>query len=123
MLDRPVAPVLEALAARGIDGGFDLVARTTRNLGQALLVCATETQDRRGHRRLRGGAGRGACSARTGSLKETNSMPAPEQVIFEYSRPPAAVRAASGRPSPGAAALADRAAGACAARSAPRCPR
>jgi len=40
-LDRPVAPVLAALAERGILGGFDL-----RNVssGDALLVCATETK-------------------------------------------------------------------------------
>ena len=43
LLDRPVAPVLEALAARGIDGGFDL-SRHYPELGPALLVCATETQ-------------------------------------------------------------------------------
>ncbi len=42
-LDRPVAPVLEALAARGIVGGHDL-ARHFPALGHALLVCATETR-------------------------------------------------------------------------------
>ncbi len=42
-LDRPVAPVLEALAARGIVGGHDL-ARHYPALGHALLVCATETR-------------------------------------------------------------------------------
>ena len=41
LLDRPVAPVLEALAARGIEGGFDL-SRHFPELGDALLVCATE---------------------------------------------------------------------------------
>ena len=41
LLDRPVAPVLEALAARGIEGGFNL-ARHYPELGAALLVCATE---------------------------------------------------------------------------------
>jgi len=44
-LDRPVAPVLEALAADGIIGGFDL-ARDYPVLGDALLVCATETRTR-----------------------------------------------------------------------------
>jgi len=39
--DRPVAPVLEALAARGIVGGYDL-ADHYPELGHALLVCATE---------------------------------------------------------------------------------
>ncbi len=40
-LDRPVAPVLQALAERDILGGFDL----TRFAGtDALLVCATETK-------------------------------------------------------------------------------
>ncbi len=43
LLDRPVAPILEALAAQGIAGGFDL-ARDYPDLGHALLVCATETR-------------------------------------------------------------------------------
>jgi glycine dehydrogenase subunit 1 len=42
-LDRPAGPVLDALAARGILGGIDL-ARTNPELGNALLVCATETK-------------------------------------------------------------------------------
>jgi len=42
-LDRPVAPVLEALRARGILGGLDL-ATYYPELGNALLVCATETK-------------------------------------------------------------------------------
>ncbi len=40
-LDRPVGPVLEALAARNILGGYDLTADTGSD---ALLVCATETK-------------------------------------------------------------------------------
>jgi len=40
-LDRPVAPVLQALTARGIEGGFDL-SEEFPELGAALLVCATE---------------------------------------------------------------------------------
>jgi glycine dehydrogenase subunit 1 len=43
VLDRPVAPVLRALADRGILGGFDLAAHY-HGLGHALLVCATETK-------------------------------------------------------------------------------
>ncbi len=39
--DRPVAPLLEALAAGGILGGYDL-ADEYPDLGHALLVCATE---------------------------------------------------------------------------------
>lgn len=42
-LDRPVAPVLEALARQGIHGGYDL-SRHYPELGPALLVCATETK-------------------------------------------------------------------------------
>jgi glycine dehydrogenase subunit 1 len=42
-LDRPVAPVLRDLAARGILGGIDL-AEMYPELGPALLVCATETK-------------------------------------------------------------------------------
>jgi glycine dehydrogenase subunit 1 len=43
LLERPAAPVLEALAARGIEAGFDL-AVDYPELGPALLVCATETR-------------------------------------------------------------------------------
>ncbi len=43
LLDRPVGPVLEALAARGIVGGYDLTPHYP-SLGPALLVCATETR-------------------------------------------------------------------------------
>lgn len=42
-LDRNVAAVLEALAQRGIVGGYDL-SRHYPELGNALLVCATETR-------------------------------------------------------------------------------
>jgi glycine dehydrogenase subunit 1 len=42
-LDRPVAPVLKALAQRDIQGGLDL-AEYYPELGHALLVCATETK-------------------------------------------------------------------------------
>ncbi|MFO1401462.1 MAG: aminomethyl-transferring glycine dehydrogenase subunit GcvPA [Steroidobacteraceae bacterium] len=42
-LDRPVAPLLAALAQRGIQGGYDLSAHYPE-LGHALLVCATETR-------------------------------------------------------------------------------
>jgi len=45
LLDRPVAPVLKTLAARGILGGFDL-SEHYPELGHALLVCATETKIR-----------------------------------------------------------------------------
>jgi glycine dehydrogenase subunit 1 len=45
VLDRPVAPVLEALAARGIVGGFD-ASRDYPSLGHTMLVCATETRTR-----------------------------------------------------------------------------
>ena len=41
--DRPVAPLLEALARRGILGGLDL-SDYYPELGGALLVCATETK-------------------------------------------------------------------------------
>jgi glycine cleavage system P protein (glycine dehydrogenase) subunit 1 len=42
-LDRPVGPVLESLAARDILGGYDLSVAYPE-LGDALLVCATETK-------------------------------------------------------------------------------
>lgn len=42
-LDRPVGPVLDALAARDILGGYDL-SRDFPDLGNALLICATETK-------------------------------------------------------------------------------
>ena len=42
-LDRPVAPVLEALAQRDILGGYDL-SLSYPDIGHALLVCATETK-------------------------------------------------------------------------------
>ena len=42
-LDRPVAPVLEALAQKNILGGYDLAA-SYPDFGNALLVCATETK-------------------------------------------------------------------------------
>ena len=42
-LDRPVAPVLEALAEQGILGGLD-ISGYAKDLGNALLVCATETK-------------------------------------------------------------------------------
>ncbi|HXQ30634.1 MAG TPA: aminomethyl-transferring glycine dehydrogenase subunit GcvPA [Steroidobacteraceae bacterium] len=42
-LDQPLGPVLEQLARRGIAGGFDASADYPE-LGNALLVCATETK-------------------------------------------------------------------------------
>ncbi|HZO22365.1 MAG TPA: aminomethyl-transferring glycine dehydrogenase subunit GcvPA, partial [Steroidobacteraceae bacterium] len=42
-LDRPVAPLLQFLASRGILGGLDL-STYYPELGHALLVCATETK-------------------------------------------------------------------------------
>jgi glycine dehydrogenase subunit 1 len=42
-LDRPVAPVIAELARRGIIAGFDL-SNDYPELGNALLVCATETR-------------------------------------------------------------------------------
>ena len=42
-LERPVAPVLTALSARGIEGGLDLIDYYPE-LGPALLLCATETK-------------------------------------------------------------------------------
>jgi glycine dehydrogenase subunit 1 len=45
LLDRPVAPVIAELTRRGIIGGYDLSAEYPE-LGNALLVCATETRTR-----------------------------------------------------------------------------
>ena len=42
-LDRKVSDVLDALARRGVVGGYDL-SRQYPDLGNALLVCATETR-------------------------------------------------------------------------------
>jgi glycine dehydrogenase subunit 1 len=42
-LDRPVRGVLDALAARGIVGGYDLTSHYPA-LGPSMLVCATETR-------------------------------------------------------------------------------
>lgn len=42
-LDRPVAPVLKAMARQDVLGGFDLSADFPE-LGNAMLVCATETK-------------------------------------------------------------------------------
>jgi glycine dehydrogenase subunit 1 len=44
LLDRPVGPLLESLAAEGIVGGYDL-SRDYPELGHALLVCATESRN------------------------------------------------------------------------------
>jgi glycine dehydrogenase subunit 1 len=44
LLDRPVGTVLQLLAARGIEGGFDLTTHYPE-LGPALLVCATEQRN------------------------------------------------------------------------------
>ena len=43
LLDRPVAPVLKSLESRGVLGGFNL-SEHYPELGNALLVCATETK-------------------------------------------------------------------------------
>jgi glycine dehydrogenase subunit 1 len=45
LLDRPIAPLLAALARRGIAGGYD-ASGDYPELGPALLVCATETKTR-----------------------------------------------------------------------------
>ncbi len=42
-LDRPVAPLLDTLAEQGVFGGLDLTASHAQ-LGNALLLCATETK-------------------------------------------------------------------------------
>ncbi len=42
-LHRPVAPVLDALAEKNILGGYDLSADYP-DLGNVVLVCATETK-------------------------------------------------------------------------------
>jgi glycine dehydrogenase subunit 1 len=54
LLDRPVAPLLKSLAARGICGGLDLSGYYPQ-LGHALLVCATETKTAADIERYRAG--------------------------------------------------------------------
>jgi glycine dehydrogenase subunit 1 len=54
LLDRPVAPLLKSLAARGISGGLDLSGYYPQ-LGHALLVCATETKTAADIERYRAG--------------------------------------------------------------------
>ena len=56
-LDRPVAPVLAALASEDILGGYDL-SRDFPELGDALLVCATETKTDTDLERCRAAFGR-----------------------------------------------------------------
>ncbi len=63
LLDRPVAPVLRALSARGILGGLDL-APYYPQLGPALLVCATETKTREDIAQYRAALGEAMQSAR-----------------------------------------------------------
>jgi glycine dehydrogenase subunit 1 len=62
-LDRPVAPVLAALLARGIVGGLDLTAYYPE-LGPALLVCATETKTTADIERCRAALGEALQGAR-----------------------------------------------------------
>jgi glycine dehydrogenase subunit 1 len=66
-LDRPVAPVLRSLAARGILGGFDLAADYPE-LGHALLVCATETKTAADIERYRAALGEILQAARVRSV-------------------------------------------------------
>jgi glycine dehydrogenase subunit 1 len=62
-LDRPVAPVLEALAHRGIHGGLAL-SDYYPELGDALLVCATETKTSADIERYRAALGEALQAAR-----------------------------------------------------------
>ena len=85
LLDRPVAPVLKALAARGILGGLDL-ERALSRAGPRAARLRHRDQDRRRHRALRERARRGAASR---ARRLRNDMPCehmPEKVIFEYSQ-------------------------------------
>ena len=93
LLDRPVAPLLKALGARGIAAGLDL-APYYPELGPALLVCATETKtqadieryraslkrsDAGGARRLKRNTIRG--SQRTGDFRVFHSRTRGERPV------------------------------------------
>ena len=113
-LDRPVAPVLAALAQRGIEGGLDLLDHYPE-LGPALLVCATET---RSSADIDAYAPRAWRSAAPGAGRPDGHdiQALREKLIFEYSRPgrgaraqwPAARRCAGRVPAGAAAAAASR---------------
>ena len=68
--DRPVAPLLQALSARGILGGYDLGADYPE-LGHALLVCATEMRTAEDIAALRRSAGRRAGAPACGLARGT----------------------------------------------------
>src|SRR5205814_9158962 len=80
-LDRPVAPVLKSLSNRGILGGLDLSGYFPE-LGDALLVCATETKTSADIDRYRACLSEAMQAARAA---RGFRMPVPEKLIFEYS--------------------------------------
>ena len=85
LLDRPVRGVLEALARRGIIGGYDISAQYP-SLGNALLVCATETRTLADIEAYARALARDvAQSGRRGLSAGTIAMH--EKLIFEHSAP------------------------------------
>jgi hypothetical protein len=93
LLDRPVAPVLEALAARGIEGGFDLAGHYPE-LGHRAAGVRDRDQERAPTSNAMPSAlPRWRCAARAPERPIMMRHALREPLIFEYSRPGRGARA------------------------------